>query len=266
MNDGQQSVLVENEGAVRTLRMNRPDVLNAFNDDLLSSLAGEVKAAAKDDSVRCLVIAAAGRAFCAGQDLDTVKARMSDPQAPDLGKHLRNLYNPMILNLRSMEKPVIAAVNGVAAGAGCSLALACDLRIVGTSASFIEAFINVGLVPDSGSTFVLPRLVGMARAMEMAFTGRKVAADEALSIGLVNRVVADDDLSAEAMKLAQKLANMPTRGIGLTKRAFNRAWTAELDDQLEYEAFLQTTAGQTQDHIEGVTAFLEKRKPVFTGR
>ncbi len=266
MGDVSGTVLVENEGGVRTLRLNRPDVLNAFNDEMLSALGKAVKAAAKDDGVRCLVIAAAGRAFCSGQDLDSVKARMNDPNAPELGGHLRKLYNPMILALRTMEKPVVASVNGVAAGAGCSLALACDLRVAGASASFIEVFINVGLVPDCGSTFTLPRLVGMSRAMEMAFTGRKVGAEEALAMGLVNRVVPDEELPGETMRFAQKLASLPTRGIGLTKRAFNKAWSAELDEQLEYEAFLQTTAGQTDDHIEGVTAFLEKRKPAFTGR
>ena len=266
MSDTPLTVLVENDGAVRTLRLNRPDVLNAFNDAMLVSLGTEVKAAAKDDSVRCVVIAAAGRAFCSGQDLDTVKQRMNDPNAPQLGEHLRRLYNPMITTLRTMEKPVIASVNGVAAGAGCSLALACDLRVAASSASFIEVFINVGLVPDCGSTFTLPRLVGMSRAMELAFTGRKVPADEALRIGLVNQVVPDQELNTATMKLAGKLASMPTRGIGLTKRAFNRSWTAGLEDQLEYEAYLQTTAATTADHIEGVTAFLEKRQPQFKGR
>jgi 2-(1,2-epoxy-1,2-dihydrophenyl)acetyl-CoA isomerase len=156
-------------------------------------------------------------------------------------------------------------VNGVAAGAGCSLALACDMRIASESASFIEAFVNVGLVPDSGSTFFLPRLIGVSRALEMAITGRKVKADEALQIGLVNRVVPDAELAAETMKLAQQLAALPPRAIGLTKRAMNRAWTAELDDQLDYEAMMQTTAGQTRDHREGVTAFIEKRKANFSG-
>jgi 2-(1,2-epoxy-1,2-dihydrophenyl)acetyl-CoA isomerase len=165
-----------------------------------------------------------------------------------------------------MEKPVVAAVNGVAAGAGCSLALACDFRIAAQSASFIEAFINVGLVPDSGSTFFLPRLIGIGRAMEMAVTGRKIKADEALAIGLVNRVVPDTELAAEVAKFAQQLASLPTRAIGLTKRALNAAWTADLEQQLDYEAMLQTTAGQTQDHREGVAAFLEKRPPRFQGQ
>lgn len=266
MTETHSSLVVENEGAVRTLRLNRPDVLNACNDILLAALGKETKAASRDDAVRCLVIAAAGRAFCAGQDLDTVKERMNDPDAPDLGTHLRRLYHPIILHLRTMEKPVIASVNGVAAGAGCSLALACDLRVAAESASFIEAFVNVGLVPDSGSTFMLPRLVGMSRATELAITGRKVGAEEALQIGLVSRVVPDDALADETMRLAQKLAAMPTRGIGLTKRALNQSWTAHLDEQLDYEASLQTTAGRTRDHTEGVRAFIEKRKPVFEGR
>jgi 2-(1,2-epoxy-1,2-dihydrophenyl)acetyl-CoA isomerase len=259
-------LLVEDVGAVRTLRLNRPEVLNAFNDELLIALGAAVKAAARDDAVRCVVVGASGRAFCSGQDLDTVKERMGDPNAPELGEHLRNLYNPVIRQIRTMEKPVIASVNGVAAGAGCSLAIACDLRVASERASLIEVFINVGLVPDSGSTFVLPRLVGMSRAMEMAFTGRKVDAETALEWGLVNQVVAEDELEAATMKLARKLASMPTRGIGLTKRAMNRAWTSGLDEQLEYEALLQTTAGQTADHHEGVKSFLEKRKPEFTGR
>ncbi len=260
------ALLVENNNAIRTLKLNRPDVLNAFNDELLESLVRETKAAAKDDSVRCVVISAGGRAFCSGQDLDTVKDRMNDPNAPELGQHLRRLYNPIIKNIRTMEKPVIAAVNGVAAGAGCSLALAADLRIAAESAAFIEVFVNVGLVPDSGSTFTLPRLVGMGKAMEMAFTGQKVTAADALQFGLVNRVVPDDQLAEATNKLATKLANLPTRAIGLTKRAFNKAWTAGLEDQLEYEAFLQTTAGQSEDHHEGVQAFLEKRKPLFKGK
>ena len=187
-------------------------------------------------------------------------------QPLELGSHLRATYNPLILKIRTLEKPVIASVNGVAAGAGCSLALACDIRIAAESASFIEAFIKVGLVPDSGSTFMLPRLIGVSRAMEMAFTGRKIKTDEALRIGLVNQVVPDDQLAQETAALARKLADLPTRAIGLTKRAINAAWRADLETQLDYEAMLQTTAGQTQDHREGVTAFLEKRRPTFQGK
>lgn len=265
MADDQPCLLVENDGGVRTLRLNRPDVLNAFNIDLLTALARAARDAEKDKAVRCLVITGAGRGFSAGQDLADVADRYQSDEPLELGAHLRTRYNPLIAGLRTMEKPVIAAVNGVAAGAGASLALACDLRIAAESASFVQAFVNVGLVPDTGSTFFLPRLVGAARALELAFTGRKVKADEALRIGLVNLVVPDGDLAAETMKLAKKLADLPTRAIGLTKRAMNTAWSADLEGQLDYEAMLQTTAGRTHDHREGVTAFLEKRPPRYTG-
>ena len=266
MSESKSVVLVDNEGGVRTLCMNRPEVLNALSDELLDRLGEEAEAAARDEAVRCLVITAAGRAFCAGQDLDTLKRRMGNPDAPDLGEHLRDRYNPLIVTLRTMEKPVVASVNGVAAGAGCSLALACDVRVAGQSAGFILAFINVGLIPDAGATLTLPRLVGVGRATEMAFTGRKIGADEALQWGLVNRVVADDDLQAATTKLAQGLASLPTRAMGLTKRALNHGWPAALEDQLAYEAVLQATAARTEDHVEGVEAFLEKRPPQFQGK
>ncbi len=266
MADATSKLLIENDGAVRTLRLHRPDSLNALDNELLSALGKAVADAEKDKSVRCVVITGAGRGFCSGQDLADVGARSQSDEPLELGAHLRDRYNPLITRLRTMEKPVLAAVNGVAAGAGCSLALACDIRVASESASFIEAFIHVGLVPDSGSTFMLPRLIGLARAMEMACTGRKVTAAEALQIGLVNQVVPDDQLAEATKKLAQKLAALPTRAIGLTKRAFNAAWNADLEAQLDYEAMLQTTAGQTRDHREGVAAFLEKRPPHFTGQ
>jgi 2-(1,2-epoxy-1,2-dihydrophenyl)acetyl-CoA isomerase len=265
MSANEQSILIESDGTVRTLRLNRPDVLNAFNAEMISQLSKAIRDAEKDKTVRCVVITGAGRAFSAGQDLAEVSQRAQGGNPIELGGRLRDGYNPIIIKIRAMEKPVVASVNGVAAGAGCSLALACDLRIAAESASFIEAFINVGLVPDCGSTFMLPRLVGFARALELAFTGRKIKADEALQIGLVNRVVPDAELAAETIKLARQLATLPTRTIGLTKRAINAAWTNDLDTQLDYEAMLQTTAGQTSDHREGVAAFLEKRRPNFTG-
>lgn len=258
-------LLVENEGSVRMLRLNRPDVMNSFNNELLAALGKAVRDAEKDASVRCLIITGSGRGFTAGQDLADVADRYKSDAPIELGAHLREKYNAIITKIRTMEKAVIAAVNGAAAGAGASLALACDMRIAAESASFIEAFVHVGLAPDCGSTFFLPRLVGVSRAFEIAITGRKVKADEALHIGLVNRVVPDADLLIESMKLAQQLAALPPRAIGLTKRAMNRAWSAELEDQLDYEAMLQTVAGQTRDHREGVAAFLEKRKPVFKG-
>jgi 2-(1,2-epoxy-1,2-dihydrophenyl)acetyl-CoA isomerase len=185
---------------------------------------------------------------------------------PHLGADLHKRYNPIITRMASMEKPILAAVNGVAAGAGCSLALACDMRIAAQEASFIEVFINVGLIPDSGSTWFLPRLVGLGKAMELCTTGVKVDADEALRIGLVNRVVSGASLMDETNALAKKLASLPGRGIGLTKRLLAQSFERTLAEQLDAEAFAQETAGQTQDHFEGVTAFIEKRKPAFTGK
>lgn len=265
MSGGEDTILIADEGGVRTITLNRPDVLNAFNDTMLKALSKAVRQAEKDKSVRCLMLTGAGRAFSSGQDLADVRDRYDSDTPIELGRHIRAHYNPLIAKLRSIEKPVVAGVNGVAAGAGCSLALACDIRVAAESAGFIEAFVNVGLVPDSGSTFMLPRLIGVSRAMEMTFTGRKIKSEEALRIGLVNQVVADAELSSTAMKLAAKLASLPTKAIGWTKRAINAAWSADLVDQLDYEAMLQTAAGRTQDHREGVAAFLEKRSPRFKG-
>jgi len=266
MSEPESVILVETDGYVRTIRLNRPDVLNACNNALLTELGKAVREAEKDGAVRVLILTGSGRAFCSGQDLADVADRYKSPEPIELGHHLRERYNPIILKLRTMEKPVIASVNGVAAGAGMSLALAADLRIAAESASFIQAFIKVGLVPDSGSTFMLPRLVGPARAMELTMTGRKVDTREALQIGLVNQVVPDGELSAATAALAKKLAELPPRGLALTKRAINAAWNADLSTQLDYEAMLQTTAGQTRDHREGITAFLEKRPPQFIGQ
>ena len=261
----EESILVHDDKGVRTITLNRPDVLNAFNDDMLLALKKALRAAEKEKAVRCLILTGAGRAFGSGQDLADVKDRYTKNEPVQFAQHLRDHYNPIITKMRTMEKLIIGAVNGVAAGAGCSLALACDMRIAAESASFIQSFVKVGLVPDSGSTFMLPRLIGVARAMEMACTGRKAEADEALRIGLVNRVVPDADLLTAATELATKLASMPTLAIGLIKRAINSAWTSDLETQLDYEAMLQQTAGQTHDHREGVMAFIEKRKPVFRG-
>ncbi len=261
-----KSVLIGDTDGVRTITLNRPEVLNAFDANLLAELKIAVFDAGESDTVRCLLVTGAGRAFCSGQDLAEYAGRRESDEPIELEQRLRDEYNPIITRIRTMEKPVIASVNGVAAGAGCSLALACDLRIAAESASFIEAFINVGLVPDCGSTFMLPRLVGMSRAMELTFTGRKVKASEALQIGLVNWVYPDAQLPAEAMRIAQQLAALPTRAIGLTKRALNVAWTTNLDTQLDLEAKLQTPASRTEDHGEGLRAFLEKRRPHFQGR
>lgn len=266
MASDERPILVENQGGFRTITLSRPGVLNALNAELLKALGTALQRAEQDASVRCLVLTGAGRAFSAGQDLDVVSDRYRSGDPVDFDELLRTYYNPVISTIRTMEKPIIAAVNGVAAGAGCSLALACDMRIAAESASFMQAFINVGLVPDAGSTFMLPRLVGLSRALEMAFTGRRILADEALRIGLVNQVVADADLASTTESFAQKLASMPTRAIGLAKRAINASWSTDLDTQLAFEARTQNEAAQTADHPEGVGAFLEKRPPRFVGR
>lgn len=260
------TVAVQTANHICTITLNRPDVLNAFNDELTTQLHEALKAAEKDAAVRVIVITGAGRAFSSGQDLADLKTRYVPGYVPELGDDLRRRYNPIIKRIREMEKPVIAAVNGVAAGAGCSLALACDMRIASDQASFIEVFVNVGLIPDSGSTFTLPRLVGIGKAMELCCTGNKVDASEALRIGLVNQVVPAAELNDAAAKLAGRLAGLPSRAIALTKRLLNQSLQNDLNKQLEVEAFDQETAGKTADHLEGVMAFLEKRKPTFKGQ
>lgn len=254
------------DAGVATLTLNRPEVYNACNAAMTDELDAALKAAAKDPAVRALILTGAGKAFCSGQDLKDLEAQYGPGGTPVLGERLRRGYNPVILRLRSLEKPVIAAVNGVAAGAGCSLALAADLRFMAASATLIEVFINVGLVPDSGSTWTLPRLVGLGKALELCCTGDKVAADEALRLGLTNRVFPDDQLLEQTRQFAARLAAMPTRAIGLTKRLLNQAFDNTLEQQLELEAFYQETAGKTADHFEGVRAFIEKRRPVFRGQ
>ncbi|MDR7535246.1 MAG: enoyl-CoA hydratase-related protein [Armatimonadota bacterium] len=256
------TVLVALDGGVLTLTLNRPDVLNAVNEQLTADLHEGLRFAERTSEVRCVVVTGAGRGFCSGQDL---RERTGAPGV-SYGDSLRRRYNPVILRMRTIEKPVIAAVNGVAAGAGCNLALAADLRIASDRASFIEVFSRVGLIPDSGGTFTLPRLVGLGKALELAFTADPIDAQEALQLGLVNRVVSHDELMPQTLALATRLAQGPTRGFGLTKRAFNYALSASLEAALEYEAHLQEIAGRTADHREGVAAFLEKRPPRFEGR
>ena len=260
-----QTLLIHKIGSVDWVTFNRPDQLNALTYEMVAEITDYFQKVTVDTSVRIIVLRGAGRAFCSGQDLASIAERYTSDAPIELGTHLRKTYNRIVLKMRTMEKPIIASVNGVAAGAGCSLALACDMRVAGESASFIQAFINVGLVPDSGGSFMLPRLIGLSRAMEMACTGRKVKADEALRIGLVNQVVADDQLLEATTKLATRLASLPPRGIGLTKRILNASLENDLATQLDYEAMMQTTAGRTKDHREGVTAFLEKRPPKFVG-
>ncbi|HYX89404.1 MAG TPA: enoyl-CoA hydratase-related protein [Gaiellaceae bacterium] len=247
------------DGAVLTITLNRPDVLNAFNADLHRALAGALKEA-RAPEVRAVVITGAGRGFCVGQDLNEFREA-----AGDIADRLRAGYHPNIVAIRALEKPVLAAVNGPAAGAGLSLACACDLRLAAAGATFVPAFINIGLVPDSGGSYFVRRLLGTAKAFEWMTSGRRLTAAEALEWGLVSEVVDDDRLPARAAERAAELAAMPTRGIGLSKRLFDHAEHATLEEQLEREAQLQAAATRTDDFREGVAAFLEKRQPRFAG-
>ncbi|MFQ5790712.1 MAG: enoyl-CoA hydratase-related protein [Acidobacteriota bacterium] len=258
-----ETVLYGAEKGVATITLNRPDVLNAFNDQMIEDTHSALKAAQRDEGIRCLVVTGNGRAFSSGQDLGAVRER---EEALSFGEHLRARYNPLIRTMRTLEKPIIASVNGVAAGAGCSLALACDLRIVSEGATLIEVFINVGLIPDTGSTFFLPRMVGASKAFEWAVTAHHITAEEAQRWGIANVVVPPDRLQETSQEWAERLAQAPTKAIALTKRALNRSWALSLDEALEYEAMLQEVAGRTEDHAEGVAAFLEKREPRFQGR
>ncbi len=253
-------VEVTREGAVQTITLNRPEVLNAFNAALHQALAAALEAA-RDEEVRAVVVTGAGRGFCVGQDLTEFQEGPSD-----VAERLRQGYHPNISAIRGLEKPVIAAVNGPAAGAGLSLACACDIRIAADSASFVPAFVKIGLVPDSGGSFFVQRLLGTPRAFEWMTSGRRLTAAEAHAWGLVSEVVEAESLAARAAELAARLAAMPTRGVGLTKRLFDQAATSTLEDQLELEAQLQAEATRTEDFREGVSAFLEKRPPRFQGR
>jgi 2-(1,2-epoxy-1,2-dihydrophenyl)acetyl-CoA isomerase len=262
-----ETLLVETVASVCTVTLNRPDSLNSLNETMTTELATIVCQFAGDPQVRCLVITGAGRAFSSGQDLGDLKKKYSDPgHVLHLAEELRRRYNPIITGLRDLEKPVLAAVNGVAAGAGLSLALACDLRIASDKASFIEAFVHVGLVPDSANTFFLPRLVGLGKALELCFTGDKVSAADALALGLVNQVVPTDQLAKATQELAGRLAKLPTRAIGLMKGLLYRSFHSDVEAQLEAEALAQEAAGSTADHREGVLAFFEKRPARFQGR
>ena len=246
--------------SVLTITLNRPDVLNALNASTHAALAAALDDA-RADEVRAVVLTGAGRGFCVGQDLTEFR------ESPgDIGERLRTTYHPNVLAIRALEKPVIAAVNGPAAGAGLSLACACDVRIASDQASFVPAFIGIGLVPDSGSSYFVGRLVGSARAFEWMTMNRKLSAAEAHAWGLVHEVVEADRLASHAAEVANLYATLPTKAIGMSKRLFAHAQTATLEEQLELEAELQAAATQTEDFREGVAAFLEKRPPRFEGR
>ncbi|KAA0550084.1 2-(1,2-epoxy-1,2-dihydrophenyl)acetyl-CoA isomerase [Bacillus sp. BGMRC 2118] len=254
------TIQYEIQNQIAWITLNRPDRLNAFNAQMNKEIAHALKSSEMNEIVRCIVMTGAGRAFCSGQDLEGVGEEM------DHGEVLRLNYGPMIKQLAATEKPVIAGINGVAAGAGLSLALACDFRIASEKASMLQAFIHVGLIPDSGNLYTLPKLIGHAKALELAVLGEKVSADEAKNIGLVTKVVPVETFMEELQAFATRLASMPTKAIGLIKRSLQTSWSASYDEYLELEAQNQRIAGKTIDHQEGVTAFVEKRKPTFVGK
>jgi len=261
----ESTILFEVADGVATITLNRPDRLNAFNEAMHAELAKVLGRVGIDRAIRAVLLTGAGRAFCAGQDL-AERAPPADGDGVDLGDTLERLYNPLIRRLHELDRPVVCAVNGVAAGAGANIALACDLVLAARSAQFIEAFCRLGLVPDSGGTWHLPRQVGLARAMGMALLGEPVPAERAEAWGLIWRAVDDDALLPEATRLARHLAGGPTFGLGLTKRALRASFANALPEQLALERDLQRTAGMSEDYREGVAAFLEKRPPRFKGR
>ena len=260
-----QHIQAARQEGVLLLTLHRPDVLNSFNARMAEELVSALRSAADDAEVRAVLITGSGRAFCAGQDLVEVTPRDGDDM-PDLGDVVARQYNPIVRAIRTLEKPVVCAVNGVAAGAGANVAFACDLVLAAEDATFIQSFARIGLIPDSGGTFLLPRLVGLQRAAALAMLGDKLDADTAKAWGLVYDVVPGADLAGTAMALATRLAAMPTRALGLIKRGFNAGMGNDLESQLLLEEELQREAGRTEDYAEGVRAFVAKRKPVFRGR
>ena len=256
------TILFEIQDGVATITFNRPEVYNAINRELALKFQQYLNDCAADEEVRVIVIKGNGKAFCAGQDLAEIQNAKPYETSRVVGEH----YNPIIRKIRWLLKPIIGCVNGVAAGAGANIALACDLVIAGESASFVQAFSKIGLIPDSGGTFFLPRLVGLGRASALMMLSENISAREAYHMGMIYRAVKDEILQEEVMNLATRLKHMPTKALGMTKRALNDSMGNDLDLQLRIEEQLQTTAFQTEDYKEGLAAFLEKRDPKFTGK
>jgi 2-(1,2-epoxy-1,2-dihydrophenyl)acetyl-CoA isomerase len=257
------TILFAVENGVCSITLNRPEVFNSFNEELSADFIDALKKANKDEAVRVVVISGSGKAFCSGQDLKDIQGKTDTRSLSD---SVVRRYNPMILTIREMAKPIICKLNGVAAGAGASLALACDIIIAAETASLIEVFANVGLVPDSGSSFFLPRIVGYNKAFELITLASKVSAKEALDLGIIYKVVASEELDTAVNELAQRYASGPTKTYGMIKKMLNKAYTANLAEMLQYEAYCQDIAGKSADYKEGVAAFIEKRKPAFQGK
>ena len=257
-------VLYSFSGSIATLTLNRPDVLNSFNREMAFRLQGLLKTCAENDAVRCVVITAVGKAFSAGQDLNEFMAKSKG--TPHLAETVEKSFNPIVRLIREIEKPVVCALNGVAAGAGANIALACDFVIAADTATLIQSFSRIGLVPDTGGSFFLPRLAGLAKATELIMLGEKLPAEEAFRLGLIYRVVPELVLHEQAMLLASRLAELPTRALGLSKRLLNASALNTMSNQLDLERDLQDEAGTTEDFKEGVAAFLEKRKPKYKGK
>lgn len=249
---------------VFTITLNRPDKLNSFNYEMADEMKSALDVAEVNKDVRCVILTGEGRAFCAGQDLAEATEISNDPDR-DLSEIVHHTYMPIIKAIRTIEKPFVCAVNGTAAGAGANIALACDIVIANEDAKFIQSFSQIGLIPDSGGTYILPRLIGLQRATALTFLGEKISAKQAEEMGMIWKSFPADQFMDEAKAIAQKLAKMPTLGFGLTKRGFNAGFYNDLETQLKLEADLQAEAGKTHDYNEGVQAFLEKRKPKFTG-
>jgi 2-(1,2-epoxy-1,2-dihydrophenyl)acetyl-CoA isomerase len=259
-----ETVVYEGKGGVATISLNRPDKLNAFGGDMHEELYDALGQAAQDEEIRCIILRGEGRGFSAGADLAQIVSEADGD--PDLGEYLRNTYSLLVKRMVGIEKPIIAALHGPVYGAGVGLALACDLRVAAENTKFSVAFIKIGLMPDAGVTFLLPRVVGLGRAMEMSMLGDAVEAEEACKIGLVNKVVAEDSLSEEVRRVAERLAALPTQALGRMKSSLYASFETDLATALEREAEGQTFCGFTQDHKEGVTAFFEKREARFVGR